>query len=162
MPEKPIYLETYDPKWQEKFDRIMPRVKELNEKGWLTNEELAEQKSLAVLLCTICDAGLKTPQEFMERHLYFAVKEADKLGIVFRWPDVPPDASIYTVREAVAEVTAYIEMVKRDREREAHRERFRDAEQYQPTPKPSWRNRFGAMFASRLGRDDRDDMRGSV
>ena len=147
-----MLLETYDPKWEEKFDRIMPRVDALNHKSWLTNEELAEQKSLAALLCTICDAGLKTPEEYMRRHLSFTIREADELGISVWWPDVPPDAGIDAVRAAVAEVVGHVERVKREREREAHRQRLGEVEQVRPPlPRRSWRARCWAAIKDRLG-----------
>lgn len=151
--ESPTYLETYDPKWQEKFDRIMPRVNELNAKPWLTNEEVREQRNLAALLCTICDAGLKTPHDYMKRHLSITIKEADELGIVCPWPDLSPDAGIDTVRAAVAEVVAYVDRVKRDRELSEHRERALAAVPVvrpAPPPPPSWRDRCRALL-SRLG-----------
>lgn len=157
-----MLLETYDPKWEEKFERVQAQFDRLTAKGRLTNAEAAEYRSLAALLCTICDAGLKTPQEYMQRHLSFTVKEADELGIVFRWPDVPPDAGIDTVRAAVAQANAYVENVKREREISGHLARALVAVPDVPPPPPrSWRARCWAML-SRLGRRDRLGPRGSV
>ncbi|RSY04019.1 hypothetical protein DAH81_24090 [Sphingomonas koreensis] len=159
MTDKTLVLETYDPKWEEKFDRVLARVHALDAKGPLTNEESAEYRSLAGLLCTICDAGLKTPQDYLQRHLTFTVKEADDLGIVFRWPDVPPDAGIDTVRAAVAQANAYVESVKREREMSGHLARALAAvPDVPPPPQRSWPARCWAVLC-RLGRGDR---RGSV
>jgi len=162
MSEKTIYLETYDPNWEEKFDRAKAKFDALTAKGRLTNAEAIEYRSLSTLMCTICDAGLKTPQEYMERHLKYTIQEADDLGLVIRWPDVPPDASIDTVRAAIAEVVAYVDRAKRDRLIIAERASVLAAAlENAPPQKWSWRWRLWAMLPW-PGRRDRNDARGSV
>ena len=97
----------------------------------------------------------------MRRHLYFTMKETDELGILCPWPDLSPDAGIDAVRAAVAEVNAYVEKVKRDRELAVHRERALAAVPHVPPPRSAWRARW-TMLKDRLGRRDRCGGRGSV
>jgi hypothetical protein len=145
-------LETYDPNWEEKWHRVHTRVAQLNAKDCLTLEDAAELHNLTPLLCTIVDAGLKMPDEYVQRHLSLTLPEADRLGIWAWWPQVPEDADFDTVRAAVRDVFTYVDTVKRRREIIARCRDVGMVPQYlPPVPPTDWRTRR-AQLRFRLGR----------
>ena len=148
-------LETHDPKWTSKWDRVFPRVRELNGKGWLTPDEAIEHRNLTALLCTICDAEHRTPNDYVRLHLSLTLLEADRLGIWAWLPILPDNAGIDATQAAVRGVTAYVDAVKRRRSLLHACRRAGVTPQLVPElPKLDWRSRL-AMLRFRLGRANR-------
>lgn len=148
-------LETYDRNWKRKFDRIEARIKELDAKGWRTPQEVAEYRNLSKLMCEISDAGLRTPELYMRRHLALTIRDADENGITAWWPKLSAYADIDTVRAAVSEVQAYVSAVKKRRQTIAVCERAGMTPQVlTEVPKVSLRTRW-AMLKFWLARKQR-------
>lgn len=149
-------LETHDPKWASKWDRVFPRVQELNRKGWFSADEAAEYRNLSALLCTICDAEHRTPNEYIRLHLSLTLQEADRLGIWAWLPTLPDNAGIDATQAAVTEVNRYVERVRHRRELFAVCRRAGVKPQLVPDlPKLNWRIRW-AMLRFRVGRGRRN------
>ena len=86
-------LETYDPKWQEKWDRANARLKALNDKpfGEKTSADWAEQNNLASLLCRISEAGARTANDLIDLYAPYFLLPAKRHGLIIEVPRLPDD-----------------------------------------------------------------------
>lgn len=148
-------LETYDPKVPEKHEAYAREFRATSTKRGQTMADLARCKALAAAMCDACDAELKTPNQYIRRHLSFTLKEADELGIWGWLPTLPDDAGIDATQAAVRQVATYVDAVKRRRETLAVCARAGVEPQIIPKiPHVTWRTRW-AMLRFRLGRAGR-------
>lgn len=147
-------LETYDPKWPEKWERAQAIMRELEiRESSLTADERDQLNKLRLLLPVVYDAGHRTANDYIRFQLSLTLKEADQLGIWAWLPSLPDHAGIDAARAAISEVVTYIDTVKHRRETFAICRRADMTPTYvRPLPKLTWRTRL-AMLRFRLGRE---------
>lgn len=151
-------LETHDPNWSEKWDRIFVRVDELNRKmrhAFLSPEEAREYANLSGALRLTFDARHKTANEYIRFQLSLTLKEADDRGIWAWLPVLPNEADVDAARAAVGKVYDYVEAVKKRRELiEACRRADIEPQIMPELPELTWQTRW-AMLRWRLRRPAR-------
>ncbi len=75
-------LESHDPNWRPKFDRLHSRLQGFwSKERPLTSDEATLMQNLTGAACLAIDASWETPAEYIRVHSWGALVKADGLGI---------------------------------------------------------------------------------
>lgn len=103
-------LETYDPAWEAKWERVNERVKAIETKPVLgrTPAESIELANLSVLQSRIAEAGCRTANDLIDLYAPYVLLPTRRLGLSFDVPRLPDDTDYDT---ASAELRTFTDRV---------------------------------------------------
>lgn len=130
-------LETYDPDWEAKWDEAHAEFVRLEAPDFssLTPNSVERMQFLSRELCRLCDAGLRTPNEYLQRHLSHVLRQAEGFGLIIPFPDLREDAGIAATVAIVSDIGGLVQREERQRSLAAAMERA--GLDYSPPPGPT-------------------------
>ena len=108
-------LETYDPDWSAKWDAAREEYAVLEAIKYVdrTPDQVGQMFSLAYEMGRLCDiAALRTPNEYLRRHLYHVLKDAADHGIPTHMPTLNDGAGIDATYAVIADMTQRVKRAK--------------------------------------------------